>query len=325
MTNFFIDAIAAFFSTTLDDLMALMYLFVNHSHEDKQGSVHMKIIIGQFLGFTTIVLISLLGILLGAVVPDDYIDLIGFIPLCIGTYKLVTGAYEDCMNQDVSSAENESTPILAAADNSSIRESTGAMDDKSDISDVLDVSDRLNSSESSPRSVSSRPSLVRHASITAKKAEPSVSTMEQVLAQVLDPLVLESTMFALLCGSDNIVIYMTLFAAEDVANVAYIIIIFYVLLLINVCLALLIITVSQHLISSTSPPYLIIMLLRVASTGHLCLRTLCQVRDWSAVVGPRHRHLIRECHLAIIIAIAFSSEKGFSTTRAIDKSVAMTS
>jgi hypothetical protein len=43
-----------------------------------------KVTLGQILGFTAIIAISLIGLVLGLVVPDGYIDLIGFVPILIG-------------------------------------------------------------------------------------------------------------------------------------------------------------------------------------------------------------------------------------------------
>jgi hypothetical protein len=44
--------------------------------------------VGQTIGFTIVIIISLVGMVLGLIIPSKYLDLVGFFPLCMGLFKL---------------------------------------------------------------------------------------------------------------------------------------------------------------------------------------------------------------------------------------------
>jgi cadmium resistance transport/sequestration family protein len=72
------QAIGAFLATNLDDLVVLM-LFFSQTHHSRQ-----EIIVGQYLGFACLVLLSLPGYWGGLLIPSAWIGLLGFLPLIIG-------------------------------------------------------------------------------------------------------------------------------------------------------------------------------------------------------------------------------------------------
>ncbi|MBD2610506.1 cadmium resistance transporter [Nostoc punctiforme FACHB-252] len=76
---------AAFIATNLDDLVILTLLFsqVNATFR------HRHIVIGQYLGFCTLVIASLVGFLGGLVLPSHWIGLLGLIPITIGLNRLL--------------------------------------------------------------------------------------------------------------------------------------------------------------------------------------------------------------------------------------------
>ena len=75
-------AIAAFASTNIDDLLLLSSLFVDAEFQT------LSVIVGQFLGMSLLVLISILAALITITIPREWIGLLGFAPLFLGIYRL---------------------------------------------------------------------------------------------------------------------------------------------------------------------------------------------------------------------------------------------
>jgi cadmium resistance protein CadD (predicted permease) len=71
-------AIAAFASTNIDDLLLLSSLFVDAEFQT------LSVIVGQFLGMSLLVLISILAALFTITIPREWIGLLGFAPLFLG-------------------------------------------------------------------------------------------------------------------------------------------------------------------------------------------------------------------------------------------------
>ena len=98
----------AFFATSVDDFCVLLIFFSREYDktedlgDESTQRAFTNIIIGQFVGFTIIVSVSLaIGIGLSQTVDEDWIDLIGFIPMLIGMYliyELMTeaGYFDHC-------------------------------------------------------------------------------------------------------------------------------------------------------------------------------------------------------------------------------------
>lgn len=87
--------VMSFFSTTVDDFVVILIFFAReyvktNSLSDRVTLLSFtKISVGQILGFSGIVVISLvLGLVLHSVIDNDYIDLIGLLPVLIGLYKI---------------------------------------------------------------------------------------------------------------------------------------------------------------------------------------------------------------------------------------------
>ncbi len=85
LTQTLIIAFSAAFATTFDDNIYLTAFFgkVNRHFHIKH------IVIGEFLGFTVLVLASLPGFLGGLILPQSWIGLLGFLPIAIGTYNFL--------------------------------------------------------------------------------------------------------------------------------------------------------------------------------------------------------------------------------------------
>lgn len=77
-------AIAAFVATNIDDLLLLALFF-------SQVNVTLRkrhIVVGQYLGFTALLLASLPGFFGGLIVPRAWIGLLGLVPIAIGISQL---------------------------------------------------------------------------------------------------------------------------------------------------------------------------------------------------------------------------------------------
>ena len=79
-----ITATLAFVTTNIDDILLLMLFFaqVNQSFRKRH------IVVGHYLGFIAIILISLLGFAGALILPRNLIGLLGLIPIALGVYQL---------------------------------------------------------------------------------------------------------------------------------------------------------------------------------------------------------------------------------------------
>jgi cadmium resistance protein CadD (predicted permease) len=74
---------AAFYFITTDiDNFCLLIIFFSICNRP------LNVVIGQTIGFTIVVALSLLGLVFGNFLPPDYISLLGFVPLLKGLYML---------------------------------------------------------------------------------------------------------------------------------------------------------------------------------------------------------------------------------------------
>ncbi len=92
-----IIGISAAFATTFDDNIYLTAFFgkVNHVFRPKH------IILGEFVGFTALVLASLPGFFGGLVLPEAWVGLLGILPIMIGISNLMSRDDDGDTIQDV--------------------------------------------------------------------------------------------------------------------------------------------------------------------------------------------------------------------------------
>jgi hypothetical protein len=85
------------FSSTIDDF-TIMFVFLSRSQKEFKDSKLgcFKVMIGQMIGFSMVIFISLTASLFGLLISEKYMDLVGFFPLLIGLYKF----WELCINAD---------------------------------------------------------------------------------------------------------------------------------------------------------------------------------------------------------------------------------
>src|SRR5882724_9840617 len=77
-----ITGAVAFSATNIDDIVFLTIFF-------SQASRRWHVVIGQYLGFTALVLISSIGFFGGQVLPHEWLRLFGVAPIAVAIKKLV--------------------------------------------------------------------------------------------------------------------------------------------------------------------------------------------------------------------------------------------
>ncbi|MDE5055167.1 CadD family cadmium resistance transporter [Niallia taxi] len=103
-----LSALGSFIVTNIDDIFVLMLLFSQASSQAKASNgrtVNMQpkgsriypkdIVIGQYLGFALLVLISLLATFGVTLIPDHWVGLLGLIPIYLGVKLFIKGEDEN--------------------------------------------------------------------------------------------------------------------------------------------------------------------------------------------------------------------------------------
>lgn len=99
-----LSALGSFIVTNIDDIFVLMLLFSQASSQAKASNgrtvkgnrIYPKdIVIGQYLGFALLVLISLLATFGVTLIPDQWVGLLGLIPIYLGVKLFIKGEDEE--------------------------------------------------------------------------------------------------------------------------------------------------------------------------------------------------------------------------------------
>lgn len=102
----FTVAITAFVATNIDDIIILLLFFSQVDAKFRRR----HIVIGQYLGFTLLIVASLPGFFGGLVVPSKWIGLLGFLPIAMGLKQLVNRQQDTAQVQTVTSNFEPSSP-----------------------------------------------------------------------------------------------------------------------------------------------------------------------------------------------------------------------
>jgi cadmium resistance protein CadD (predicted permease) len=97
LANVFIQGIIAFTVTNIDDMMILLLLFSQSDSNFRKR----HIFIGQYLGFLTIIILSLPGFLGGLFIQREWLGLLGILPIVIGVKQLINQQTESTEFQTV--------------------------------------------------------------------------------------------------------------------------------------------------------------------------------------------------------------------------------
>jgi cadmium resistance transport/sequestration family protein len=90
MLSTILTAVGLFAATNIDDIVVLTVLFLASTRGRPRP---WQIVTGQYLGFITLVIISVIAALGLTIVPDEWVGFLGLIPLGIGIYTLVKGLH----------------------------------------------------------------------------------------------------------------------------------------------------------------------------------------------------------------------------------------
>ena len=80
------SGVAAFAATNIDDMFLLMLYFAKANNDPRRER---EIILGQYLGFSALVFVSLLGYAGSLLFPRQYVGLLGFFPIVLGIRELL--------------------------------------------------------------------------------------------------------------------------------------------------------------------------------------------------------------------------------------------
>jgi len=99
MTDFGIDALISFTSTTIDDFAVMLYFFslAEMKMANERSRQYVSILVSFFIGYTIVGFTALVSLLFGLVLSKEYIALAGFVPLLAGIHKV----YESLVEKDV--------------------------------------------------------------------------------------------------------------------------------------------------------------------------------------------------------------------------------
>src|SRR5512147_2375454 len=101
--------ITAFSATNIDDIVILTLLFsqVNKTFRSRH------ILAGQYLGFAALIIASLPGFFGGLIIPQDWIRLLGLMPIIIGVSSLLKRE-EDSLEEAEAETEPSCPSVLAS-------------------------------------------------------------------------------------------------------------------------------------------------------------------------------------------------------------------
>ncbi len=103
-----VTGVTAFCATNLDDILILLLFF----SQIEAGFRHRHIVMGQYLGFTALVLVCLPSFFGGLLFPRPWIGLLGIVPIVIGVSRLLGGERdEDESEPETALAVTNSSPL----------------------------------------------------------------------------------------------------------------------------------------------------------------------------------------------------------------------
>ena len=105
-------ALIAFVATNIDDIIILLLFF-----SQVDANLHRQhIVVGQYLGFTFLIVASLPGYFGGLIVPREWIGFLGLLPIAIGVKQLISREKDtrqvQTVNSDIENA-SASNPIVS--------------------------------------------------------------------------------------------------------------------------------------------------------------------------------------------------------------------
>lgn len=118
MGGIIITALISFVCTNVDDIFVLMLFF---SQINKSIKMY-HIILGQYLGISILLIISIIGTLGISIIPHEYVGLIGLIPIYLGINEYFRYKKESKNNELINQKEDQDNDLneIAEKDDNSI-------------------------------------------------------------------------------------------------------------------------------------------------------------------------------------------------------------
>lgn len=186
MTSAIVTAVVSFVSTNIDDIFVLMVFF---SQIGTQLKKH-HIIIGQYIGISILLIISILGSVGLNIVPQQYTGLLGIVPIILGIKVWLEHKQE--------SVDSSTQAILEA------QAETG--------SETI-VRNRIQGSNTE-----------------IDIQTPEQSRLKSALSKVMNPAILNVSLVTIANGADNIGIYIPLFTRLNTLELFVTLVIFLLLI-----------------------------------------------------------------------------------------------
>lgn len=96
MLDVAVTSVLSFISTNVDDIFILMLLFGQAGKRIE----NIKITIGQYLGISVLVCLSMVGTLVTKTIPEEYIRFLGLVPIALGIKACWDSRKEVCKRQE---------------------------------------------------------------------------------------------------------------------------------------------------------------------------------------------------------------------------------
>ena len=107
-----VAAIGMFAATNIDDIVVLTVLFVASSRGGPRG---WQIVLGQYLGFSTLVALSVVAAVGLTIIPDEWVGFLGLVPLGIGIFGLIRGLRNGGDDDDEAESALKAVGVLGIA------------------------------------------------------------------------------------------------------------------------------------------------------------------------------------------------------------------
>jgi cadmium resistance protein CadD (predicted permease) len=106
------EACATFASTNIDDMFVLITFFAEASKS--RTMTPLKIIVGQFLGFSVIVAISMIGFAVSLALPPEPIGFLGLLPILLGCWRFCSLFCPKTEDDDISTTDSLKSVLQVA-------------------------------------------------------------------------------------------------------------------------------------------------------------------------------------------------------------------
>ena len=231
--GFIIGSAALTFTVTNIDVFCLLVLFFAKAKVDTE-STNTNVWISQAIGFTVIVGVSLLGLILSASVETQYVSLLGVIPIIMGARSMYNDWDWEYIKQRVSCRKSEidmDEPETKEPDepvNIDIKDLEMASEGEKGTCSPAST-DQTTLDLTSTTQGTGLEDLVDSISVMSEEPDSKVKIF---LKHFLPAQLVEMTFITVANGGDNIAIYLPIFAACDANEIVITIAVYYALMVV---------------------------------------------------------------------------------------------